>query len=180
MSQIPVLLKTIRDQGVKYVQMGEEHSVALTGDGGVFTWGHGGHGQLGHGTIASQNTPRKVFELMGNCTISLACGRKHTLVLTSNRAIFGFGLNSNNQLGPSIENSIRLPHAIKFDDKPDDLSGYIPKSISAGGDQSFAGYDIFHITDSDQCHELSLPLLKPIKSCKSWIGRFKPSPLFQF
>ena len=51
-SHSPVLLKTIRDQGVKYIQMGEEHSVALTYDGGVFTWGHGAHGQLGHNTIA--------------------------------------------------------------------------------------------------------------------------------
>ena len=110
-SQIPILLKTIRDQGVKYVDMGEDHSVALTHDGGVFSWGQGGHGQLGHGTISCQNTPRKVFELMGNRTISLACGRKHTLVLTSTRSVFGFGLNCNNQLGPSHENSIRLPQS---------------------------------------------------------------------
>ena len=43
---------------------------------------------------SSQNTPRKVFELMGNVNVGLACGRRHTLVLTSNRAIYGFGLNS--------------------------------------------------------------------------------------
>lgn len=166
-SQIPILLKTIRDQGVKYVDMGEDHSVALTYDGGVFSWGQGGHGQLGHGTISCQNTPRKVFELMGNRTISLACGRKHTLVLTSTRSVFGFGLNCNNQLGPSHENSIRLPQTIKF--------GHVesygsPNSISAGGDQSFCGYDSRSELAELDCDKLSIPIFKMISFYQPRIG----------
>jgi len=52
--------------------------VCLTTDGGVFSWGHGGDGQLGHGTMAHQNTPRKIFELMGNNVCQVACGRRQS------------------------------------------------------------------------------------------------------
>ena len=69
---------------------------------------------------------------MGNCTISLACGRRHTLVLTSKRNVFGFGLNSNNQLGALEDNSVRLPKQINFDSVRDTGS---PIAITAGGDQ---------------------------------------------
>ena len=168
-SQIPALLKTIRDQRVAYVAMGEDHSVALTIDGGVFTWGHGANGQLGHGTLASQTTPRKVVELMGNCTISLACGRRHTLVLTSKRSVFGFGLNSNNQLGGLEDNSVRLPKQINFDMVADIGS---PRAITAGGDQSFCGYmdradasTVEHLSK-----DLTIPNLKPIKRYQKWMG----------
>ena len=144
----------------------KDHSVALTVDGGVFTWGHGANGQLGHGTLASQTTPRKVFELMGNRTISLACGRRHTLVLTSKRNVFGFGLNSNNQLGSCEDNSVRLPKQINFSSVSDIGS---PKAITAGGDQSFCGYIELDET-VELTKELSIPVLKPIKRYQNWLG----------
>ena len=37
----------------------------LTRHGGVFTWGDGTYGQLGHNNTSNQLVPRKVFELMG-------------------------------------------------------------------------------------------------------------------
>ena len=40
-------------------------SGVLTKDGGVFTWGDGTYGQLGHNNTSNQLVPRKVFELMG-------------------------------------------------------------------------------------------------------------------
>jgi len=49
-------------------------SVALQ-DGGVFTFGAGMYGQLGHNLNQSESLPRKVFELMGSEVTMLACGR---------------------------------------------------------------------------------------------------------
>ena len=51
---------------------GSEHSVALTLDGGVFTWGSGRYGQLGHGGNHSENLPKKIVELMGTKVTQVA------------------------------------------------------------------------------------------------------------
>lgn len=44
-------------------------------EGGVFTFGAGGYGQLGHNSTNHEINPRKVFELMGNVVTQIACGR---------------------------------------------------------------------------------------------------------
>ena len=43
------------------VSAGAYHSLALTGDGAVFTWGQGGFGCLGHGEdLSNQLLPKKI------------------------------------------------------------------------------------------------------------------------
>ena len=58
-SLAPKLIKSIRGQKVSHVTAGDEHTVALTADGGIFAWGDGKNGQNGHGRALIQNTPRK-------------------------------------------------------------------------------------------------------------------------
>uniref|UniRef100_A0A671LPK7 Probable E3 ubiquitin-protein ligase HERC4 n=1 Tax=Sinocyclocheilus anshuiensis TaxID=1608454 RepID=A0A671LPK7_9TELE len=96
----PALLKTLRSQRVVYVCCGEDHTAVLTKEGGVFTFGAGGYGQLGHNTSNHEVNPRKVFELMGNVVAHIACGRQHTLAfIPSSGKIDSFGLGGNGQLG---------------------------------------------------------------------------------
>jgi hypothetical protein len=52
-----------------------DHTAALTRDGGVFTFGAGMYGQLGHCTSANEMLPRKVLELMGTTVTQICCGR---------------------------------------------------------------------------------------------------------
>ena len=47
-------------------------------DGGVFTFGAGNYGQLGHNTKQNEVLPKKVFELMGSPVTQIACGRLAT------------------------------------------------------------------------------------------------------
>uniref|UniRef100_A0A674AQ05 HECT and RLD domain containing E3 ubiquitin protein ligase 4 n=1 Tax=Salmo trutta TaxID=8032 RepID=A0A674AQ05_SALTR len=75
----PALLKSLRSQRVIYICCGEDHTATLTKEGGVFTFGAGGYGQLGHNTTNHEINPRKVFELMGNVVTQISCGRYSTL-----------------------------------------------------------------------------------------------------
>ncbi|KTF74001.1 hypothetical protein cypCar_00039178, partial [Cyprinus carpio] len=96
----PALLKTLRSQRVVYISCGEDHTAVLTKEGGVFTFGAGGYGQLGHNTTNNEVNPRKVFELMGSVVAQIACGRQHTLAfIPSSGKIDSFGLGGNGQLG---------------------------------------------------------------------------------
>ena len=63
-SLVPKLLKSIRGQKISHVTAGDEHTVALTEDGGIFAWGDGKCGQNGHGRPIVQNTPRKTSQFL--------------------------------------------------------------------------------------------------------------------
>ncbi|XP_014678636.1 PREDICTED: LOW QUALITY PROTEIN: probable E3 ubiquitin-protein ligase HERC4, partial [Priapulus caudatus] len=71
---VPTVLRSLKFQKVRHVACGEDHTVALTTEGGVFTFGAGMYGQLGHNSKNSERLPRKVFELMGSEVCQIACG----------------------------------------------------------------------------------------------------------
>lgn len=55
--------------------MSEQLALLILQEGGVFTFGAGGYGQLGHNSTNHEINPRKVFELMGNVVTQISCGR---------------------------------------------------------------------------------------------------------
>ncbi|KAM3863004.1 putative E3 ubiquitin-protein ligase HERC4 [Diretmus argenteus] len=146
--RFPTLLKSLRSQRVINICCGEDHTAALTKEGGVFTFGAGGYGQLGHNSTNHEINPRKVFELMGNVVTQIACGRQHTLAfMPSSGKVEAFGLGGNGQLGTRSTCNRKSPAPVKgpWDasngpmDK-DTEQGCCVKRIYAGGDQSFAHY----------------------------------------
>ncbi|OCT70081.1 probable E3 ubiquitin-protein ligase HERC4 isoform X2 [Xenopus laevis] len=146
----PALLKSLRSQKIIYICCGEDHTAALTKEGGVFTFGAGGYGQLGHNSASHEVNPRKVFELMGNIVTQIACGRQHTLAFVpSSGRIYSFGLGGNGQLGigstsnkksPSMVKGNWLTHEDYVRRLPEANGCYCVKRIYSGGDQSFAHY----------------------------------------
>ena len=128
----PSLLKAIRGQQVCDFQLGEEHSVCVTLEGGVFSWGNGAQGQLGHGNAGNGNSPRKIFELMGEKVERIAVGRRHTVCCTDKGIIFSFGMNIHGQLGKPTDGKLLAPEKIDF---LADWSNCV--CLAAGGDQTF-------------------------------------------
>jgi len=59
-------VRSLRTQNIVYLSCGQEHTLCLTKDGGVFSFGAGSYGQLGHGTKNDEKLPRKIIELMGS------------------------------------------------------------------------------------------------------------------
>ncbi|XP_020853826.1 putative E3 ubiquitin-protein ligase HERC4 isoform X3 [Phascolarctos cinereus] len=147
---VPNLLKSLRSQKIVYICCGEDHTAALTKEGGVFTFGAGGYGQLGHNSTSHEINPRKVFELMGSIVTQIACGRQHTSAFVpSSGRIYSFGLGGNGQLGTGSTSNRKSPFTVKGNWFP--YSGKCPpnndgeeyfcvKRIFSGGDQSFSHY----------------------------------------
>uniref|UniRef100_W5MSE8 Probable E3 ubiquitin-protein ligase HERC6 n=1 Tax=Lepisosteus oculatus TaxID=7918 RepID=W5MSE8_LEPOC len=83
-----VALKLI---GVSYISCGDAHTAVLSKDGGVYTFGDGRHGQLGHNSTTNELKPRRVEQITEQAS-QVACGSHHTLVyLSSPGLLLAFG-----------------------------------------------------------------------------------------
>uniref|UniRef100_A0A8C5AGW3 HECT and RLD domain containing E3 ubiquitin protein ligase 3 n=1 Tax=Gadus morhua TaxID=8049 RepID=A0A8C5AGW3_GADMO len=107
---VPCHIKVLRSQKVVYISCGDEHTAALTKDGGLFTFGEGSRGQLGHDSVHNEPLPRRVLELMGSEVSQIACGRCHTLAyVPSSGMVYAFGCNMHGQLGTGTQQDARSP-----------------------------------------------------------------------
>lgn len=85
---------------VTSIAAGDAHSVALTRDGNVFTWGENEKGQLGVGAGVSRNTPTAVT--IGPRITSIAVGGRHTVAVQDGGAsVWAWGKGTEGQLGDS-------------------------------------------------------------------------------
>lgn len=64
------------------------HSMIISEDGKILTWGRNDNGQLGLGDTIRRDEPTEVTSLSGHKIVGGAVGRSHTLFLTSKVRIF--------------------------------------------------------------------------------------------
>ena len=95
----PQLIESLSNESIIKISAGNNHSMAITEMGEVYTWGEGIYGQLGHGINNNEQYPRKVDFGLKNCKI-IDCkgGAMHTVALTNDGYLFGWGVNDKNQL----------------------------------------------------------------------------------
>ncbi|KAK7891978.1 hypothetical protein WMY93_023941 [Mugilogobius chulae] len=92
--------KCLSSVQVSQVSCGSQHSLALTKDGQVFTWGLNSRGQLGLGPdVSSVASPERVHSLSDLPLVQVASGGEHSFSLSLSGAVFGWGNNFCGQLG---------------------------------------------------------------------------------
>ena len=94
---VPRLIAALNHVVVKQVAASPLHSIVLTRDGDVLTWGYGGFGQLGHGNTDDQNVPKQVEGLTN--VMDIAAGGLHSLVVGEGGVVYTWGYNNDGQLG---------------------------------------------------------------------------------
>jgi myosin heavy subunit len=89
---------------IRTINCGEDHSVALSEDGSVFTWGSNARGQLGHGpSNRSSCSPRRV-ETFKRPVVEIGCGAFHNIALLSAGQVAVWGSAEQTGLGVFVGN----------------------------------------------------------------------------
>ncbi|XP_074111220.1 RCC1 and BTB domain-containing protein 1 [Cotesia typhae] len=110
----PVKIEALTLKGVKTFAFGVgPHVLALTNKGEVYSWGHNGYCELGNGSSNQNPLPSKVasnFE--DKPIIAIACGSHHSLALTEDGEVYGWGQNTCGQVGSGISTNQNTPRKI--------------------------------------------------------------------
>lgn len=95
------------------------HSLLITTEGKLWSWGRNEKGQLGHGDTKRVEAPRLIEALSHEAIVLAACGRNHTLALTDTGSVFAFGENKMGQLGLGNQtDAVPSPAQIMYNGQP--------------------------------------------------------------
>ena len=111
----PHTVRSMDHTPVQQISCGGYHTVALAQDGGLWTWGHGANGRLGHGFGESEDTlvPRRVKspKIKGGIE-QIACGEHHTGVRMVDGRVFTWGRGAFGRLGHGEEVDVDTPREV--------------------------------------------------------------------
>ena len=105
---LPKKIEALAGQRVVAMLAGAMHSLAVTADGTVWSWGNGSYGQLGHGDQQNQLLPKKIETLAGQRVVAVSAGGCHSLALTADGAVWSWGNGGAGSLGHGEDLSNQL------------------------------------------------------------------------
>jgi len=98
---VPALVSALDEVHVTAIAAGSGHSLAVTADGDVYSWGFNKYGRLGDG-ITDRFVPALVSALDEVHVTAVAAGSGHSLALTADGEVYSWGDNRYGQLGDGI------------------------------------------------------------------------------
>lgn len=121
------------------IAAGYDHTMAVTADKRLWTWGDNGAGQLGR--TGSNTVPGQVANLSN--VVAIAGGNQFSLAATSNGLVYGFGDNTYGQLGTNGVSSSSIPIRVAGISNAVLVSTHSP---STSGDRPAGGHHSLAIT----------------------------------
>ena len=119
MVNYPCLIEDLK--GIAKVSCGGNHSLALSKEGSLYTWGRAWEGQLGHGTREDQNSPKLFSGSVG--WSDGVCGLNHTVCLSESKVVYHTGCVCTNDQEDYLKRLKKVPGLEK-----------IPMSLIAAGE----------------------------------------------
>ncbi|KAK4016037.1 hypothetical protein OUZ56_031000 [Daphnia magna] len=148
---------------ISQVACGLHHSVLLTTDGQVYTFGSNSYGQLGVGDLSSRGSPTLVKIPSGINVSMIAAGSYHTAVLTSDGDVLTWGAHLKGQLAREASDSNQCSASpIIWHSVPGFVTRIGPKCgkraswIGASGDQTFFKLEESLISETEFHHSTVL------------------------
>ena len=145
--KIPEVVPLLKPFNICQIQAGEHHSVVLTVQGQVYSFGRGDSGQLGRkgpddskGQVQEgyfDSTPGRVgAEMKGHAIKQITCGSNHTICVSTRSKVFAWGYGDNGSLGHGkADGDLLFPEMIR-EKELKTAEGYSVVQVEAGGQHS--------------------------------------------
>ncbi|OZG50417.1 InlB B-repeat-containing protein [Bombiscardovia coagulans] len=134
----PVRVKT--PPGVRFLKVsaGYNHSLAIDTDGNLYGWGYNSNGQVGNGAAGLEpvGTPVRINTNIKFSNVS--AGGWHSLAVSTDGEVYGWGLNTDGQVGNQSTAVQLTPTPIDRATNKEALTGVKFTSVSGGGWHSLA------------------------------------------
>eukprot|EP01032_Pedospumella_encystans_P008897 gene8897-10515_t len=131
----------LQNKGIVALRGGMHHSVVLSSNGKLLTFGRGDSGQLG----SSQASTKSAGDFSGKPiepdlpadvkVVGIACGGNHNLVLTSSNEVYSWGYGDMLALGHGQEKDELLPKRLNFN-KNKLIKNITVTQVAGGGQHS--------------------------------------------
>jgi len=114
----PTILPNLRGKNIVQVSCGGNHSLAISNNGDLYSWGSNANGQLGHNDINQYKLPRgiKTFSLLKACNgdtpVQVSSGIDFTFALSDHGSVYAWGLGVEGQLANGSMSTEDLQNAI--------------------------------------------------------------------
>lgn len=114
------------------IAAGDRHSLAVTAQGALWSWGSGWYGRLGHDDEEHQLVPRRVEAFSGRRIRVVAAGSCHSLAVEDEGALWSWGVGKCGVLGHGDQRSLLRPTRIEA------LAGERVRAVAAGREHNLA------------------------------------------
>ncbi|KAK5650580.1 hypothetical protein RI129_001609 [Pyrocoelia pectoralis] len=131
---VPSVVTGLNGQHVTQVACGsgDSHTLCITSEGCVYSWGDGDYGKLGRGGSDGSNVPLLIDKFQGVEIIKVYCGPQFSIALAKDGRVFSWGKGEGWRLGHTTEEHVRFPAVIES------LQGQRIVSISLGSSHTLA------------------------------------------
>uniref|UniRef100_A0A6P7FTJ3 HECT-type E3 ubiquitin transferase n=1 Tax=Diabrotica virgifera virgifera TaxID=50390 RepID=A0A6P7FTJ3_DIAVI len=113
---VPTLVAGLSGQHVAKVACGsgDAHTLCVTSQGKVYSWGDGDYGKLGRGGSESSKIPRLIEKLQDVEITDVYCGAHFSVALSSEGKLYTWGKGEGWRLGHPNEDHIRIPEPVEI------------------------------------------------------------------
>ncbi|KAA8547038.1 hypothetical protein F0562_003467 [Nyssa sinensis] len=108
----PQPIKALHGLQIKQIACGDSHCLAVTMEGEVQSWGRNQNGQLGLGTTEDSLVPQKIASFQGVSIKMVAAGAEHTVAVTEDGELYGWGWGRYGNLGLGDRNDRLIPQRV--------------------------------------------------------------------
>eukprot|EP01084_Bolivina_argentea_P309957 536202_1 len=135
----PQLIPSFTKYKAIQIAAGQSHSLVLTEDGNVWSFGYNNQGQLGHANQKTNSTPTIIEALKDEHIVQISSGSFHSAVISQKGNLFCFGNNGYGQcgLGDNWNADILIPKKVDINKEyKEEKEPLIPSYVDCGGNHT--------------------------------------------
>ncbi|GKV00633.1 hypothetical protein SLEP1_g13298 [Rubroshorea leprosula] len=111
---VPEEVSSLDGEKMVMVACGWRHTISVSVNGQLYTYGWSKYGQLGHGDFEDHLAPHKLEALSDSFISQISGGWRHTMALTCDGKLYGWGWNKFGQVGVADNVDHCSPMQVKF------------------------------------------------------------------